>query len=227
MELPHLGHNCSEPTCKKLDFLPIRCDACKEIFCCEHYQFKNHNCPKSYIKDNQVPICPLCNIPIPIKFGESPDVIVGAHIDNDCQSDPAKSRRKVFTNRCNFKGCKKKEIIPVICNDCKLNFCLKHRFPDDHKCLKKPQSKSRLLNEVANISSHYSQRGFSSVQGNMSEDEALARALSISLNDAGNKKKSLTQEELDFALAKQLQEEQAQPALVEGSRNNRERCNLS
>ena len=46
-------------------------------------------------QDNQVPVCPLCNIPIPIMKGESPDVKVGQHIDTDCQSDPAKEKRKV------------------------------------------------------------------------------------------------------------------------------------
>jgi len=44
-----------------------------------------------------VPVCPLCNKPIPLKKGEVPDVVVGRHIDSDCQSDPAKERRKVST----------------------------------------------------------------------------------------------------------------------------------
>ena len=40
-------------------------------------------------------MCPLCNIPIAVKKGVQPDLVVGMHIDNDCQSDPAKSKRKV------------------------------------------------------------------------------------------------------------------------------------
>jgi len=32
---------------------------------------------------------------IPLKNGELADVKVGAHIDSECQSDPAKERRKV------------------------------------------------------------------------------------------------------------------------------------
>lgn len=47
------------------------------------------------IQDNQVPVCPLCHKPIPLKKGELPDTVVGRHIDSDCQSDPAKERRKV------------------------------------------------------------------------------------------------------------------------------------
>lgn len=58
-------------------------------------------------------------------------------LDNDCQSDPARSRRKVFSNRCSFQGCKAKEMVPVICKDCNQNYCLKHRFQNDHKCMGK------------------------------------------------------------------------------------------
>ncbi|KAK9891560.1 hypothetical protein WA026_015521 [Henosepilachna vigintioctopunctata] len=134
MELPDLGKHCSEVTCKRLDFLPIKCDACSKIFCGEHFQFRNHNCKKSHERDNQVPVCPLCNKPIPLKHGESADDVVGSHIDNYCQSDPARNRRKVYTNRCSFKHCKAKEMVPIVCNDCKKNFCLKHRLQVDHQC---------------------------------------------------------------------------------------------
>ena len=43
-----------------------------------------------------MPVCPLCNTPCPVKKGDTPDVVVGRHIDNDCQSDSAKQRRKVM-----------------------------------------------------------------------------------------------------------------------------------
>lgn len=46
----------------------------------EHYHYLNHNCPNAYKKDKQVPVCPLCNKPIPVGYGEHPDVIVGRHI---------------------------------------------------------------------------------------------------------------------------------------------------
>ena len=50
------------------------------------------------VQDNQVPVCPLCNKPVPVKKGEVADLVVGRHIDNDCQSDPARERRKVSEN---------------------------------------------------------------------------------------------------------------------------------
>lgn len=49
------------------------------------------------LQDVQVPVCPLCNTPVPVRRGEMPDVVVGEHIDRDCKSDPAQRKRKVGT----------------------------------------------------------------------------------------------------------------------------------
>jgi len=52
------------------------------------------------LQDNQVPVCPLCNCPVPLgATGSLPDEVVGRHIDNDCQSETAQSRRKVCMHR--------------------------------------------------------------------------------------------------------------------------------
>ncbi|XP_062872170.1 AN1-type zinc finger protein 2A-like [Trichomycterus rosablanca] len=134
MEFPDLGEHCSEKSCTQLDFLPMRCDACEGIFCKDHITYASHKCTSSYKKDVQVPVCPLCNTPIPIKRGEMPDIKVGEHIDRDCKSDPAQRKRKIFTNKCSKGGCKQKEMIRVTCDQCHLNYCLKHRHPLDHDC---------------------------------------------------------------------------------------------
>ncbi|XP_043360704.1 AN1-type zinc finger protein 2B isoform X3 [Dermochelys coriacea] len=134
MEFPDLGAHCSEPTCKRLDFLPLKCDACEQIFCTDHITYTQHQCTSAYKKDVQVPVCPLCNIPIPVRKGEMPDAVVGEHIDRDCKSDPAQRKRKIFTNKCLKPGCKQREMMKVICDQCHGNFCLKHRHPLDHDC---------------------------------------------------------------------------------------------
>ncbi|XP_043945703.1 AN1-type zinc finger protein 2A isoform X4 [Protopterus annectens] len=134
MEFPDLGKHCSEKTCKQLDFLPMKCDACEEIFCKDHISYAQHSCTSSYKKDIQVPVCPLCNMPVPVKRGEMPDVKVGEHLDRDCKSDPARRKGKIFTNKCMRHGCKQKEMIKVVCEQCHQNFCLKHRHPLDHDC---------------------------------------------------------------------------------------------
>ena len=83
-------------------------------------------------KDVQVPICPLCNKGVPLQHrDQSPDRVVSAHIDRDCKSD---KRRKVYANKCSLNSCKQREAIPVNCEKCLKTFCLRHRFPDDHKC---------------------------------------------------------------------------------------------
>ncbi|XP_046394675.1 AN1-type zinc finger protein 2A-like [Ischnura elegans] len=250
MEFPHLGKNCHHTDCHKLDFLPMKCDACDSVFCHEHFSYRSHECPSAYQKDVQVPVCPLCNVPVPFKRGQLPDIAVGAHIDNDCQSDPACSRRKVFTNRCNVKNCKQKELVPVQCRDCKLNYCLKHRHPQDHQC-KPPQGKppgkaagEAALARIAKASSSSSSRNSaprappppSAIQGQMSEDEALSRALAASLADnkrTPNQANGLTLEEEDEMLARAIAEserEQQQGAshqLQSPRETSKERCAVS
>ena len=61
----------------------------------DHYSYAKHNCPKAFAKNVQVPVCPLCNAPVPGKSDELPDIRVSRHIDADCKSDKAVSRRKV------------------------------------------------------------------------------------------------------------------------------------
>ncbi|XP_038619150.1 AN1-type zinc finger protein 2A isoform X1 [Tachyglossus aculeatus] len=134
MEFPDLGKHCSETTCKQLDFLPLKCDACEAIFCKDHITYTQHKCTSAYKKDVQVPICPLCNIPVPLKKGELPDVVVSEHMDRDCKYDPAKQKQKIFTNKCLKEGCKKKEMMKLICDQCHGNFCIQHRHPLDHDC---------------------------------------------------------------------------------------------
>ncbi|XP_044289550.1 AN1-type zinc finger protein 2A [Varanus komodoensis] len=134
MEFPDLGKHCSEKTCKQLDFLPLKCNACEEVFCKNHIAYNRHKCAFAYTKDVQVPICPLCNSPIPVRKGESPDAVVGVHMDRDCKRDSVLQKPKIFVNRCFQPGCKKKEMMQLVCDQCHQNFCLQHRHPLDHVC---------------------------------------------------------------------------------------------
>ncbi|XP_044088887.1 AN1-type zinc finger protein 2A isoform X3 [Neovison vison] len=84
-------------------------------------------------QDVQVPVCPLCNKPVPVKKGEIPDVVVGEHIDRDCNCHPGK-KEKIFTFRCSKEGCRKKEMMRVSCDQCHGSFCIQHRHPLDHSC---------------------------------------------------------------------------------------------
>uniref|UniRef100_F6R192 AN1-type zinc finger protein 2A n=1 Tax=Ciona intestinalis TaxID=7719 RepID=F6R192_CIOIN len=260
MELPHLGKHCTEPTCNLLDFLPMQCDACEKIFCKDHFHYDHHKCESSYKKDVQVPVCPLCGKPVPVPRGETPDIKVGEHIDRDCQSDPAKKKRKAYSNRCSAPKCKQHELMPVICNDCRLNYCLRHRHPLDHNCkgfqktgrsvssagaaaVKRVSangpSTSRQRNNAAKPVAKAPQQtllhglgerrerqqsNIRSMQANLSEDEALARALQLSQMESKSDK-PMTQEEKDLALARQLQAQEEEERRRrrrggQGQRNN-------
>ncbi|XP_036682174.1 AN1-type zinc finger protein 2A isoform X6 [Balaenoptera musculus] len=94
MEFPDLGKHCSEKTCKQLDFLPLECDACKQDFCKDHFTYAAHKCPFAFKKDVQVPVCPLCNSPVPVKKDEIPDVVVGAHMDGGCKRHPGRKKEE-------------------------------------------------------------------------------------------------------------------------------------
>lgn len=143
MEFPDLGKHCSEVTCKQLDFLPMKCDACEDVFCKDHITYDQHKCSSAYKKDVQVPVCPLCGAPVPVKKGELADIAVGQHIDRNCSHDPSKRKQKIFTNRCCKPGCKRKELMKLECDRCHSNFCLSHRHPLDHDCKSKGQALSK------------------------------------------------------------------------------------
>lgn len=114
----------------------MKCDACSSIFCKDHIKYDEHQCSSSYRKNVQIPICPLCNQAVPYEYrDQSPDRVVSAHIDRDCRSDPARQKReKVYSNKCSISSCKQREAIEVNCEKCAKTFCLRHRFPDDHRC---------------------------------------------------------------------------------------------
>ena len=148
MEFPELGSHCWQENCHQLDFLPVTCDGCEQKFCSQHWKYEAHHCPNANMKDAQVPICPLCNQPgtistencapfhrwsnmfvfisVPSSRSQLPDVAVSAHIDRQCKSDPAVKKR----SRCSASKCKQKEFVKILCEECGLNFCLRHRHKE-------------------------------------------------------------------------------------------------
>lgn len=126
---PDLGHHCSK--CRRLDFLPSRCDCCFDTFCAECSGYDAHDCPGQYKKNRTVPVCPLCQEAVPIQPGEDANAKMERHIAGGC-AKPVK--QAVFTHRCNYGKCKKKELVQCVCKGCGLNHCIKHRQPDAHRC---------------------------------------------------------------------------------------------
>lgn len=195
-ELPHLGRHCDADLCNLLDFLPIRCDACAGTFCLSHFTYESHDCKNAYKKNVQVPICPLCNKPVPTPRGVSPDVQVNEHIQNNCTPDDKKA---VFSNKCSLKGCRRKELVPITCPTCHQNFCVTHRHERDHNC-KSIKHKGSAAAAAAFVRNQGQDCAKEARNAQISEDEALARTLDASMNW-----NSLSPEERDRRLAEQLQ----------------------
>jgi len=254
MELPHIGKHCAE--CNLLDMLPITCKACNKVFCKEHFEYSKHSCTKVGQLDKRVPVCPLCNKPVPILPGQTPDEVVSRHIASGCNT---KSTKTAF--RCSFGKCKKKEWIEVKCEKCQMNFCLLHRHPQDHNCTGKKQTtsyhdqkmkdrwakitatkSSQLARQSSNINRSRPQQTTLNQTGaelnrlreqrqnqqnigrsrNMTEDEQLAYALQLSLNDT---QAPMTQEEQDKMMAEQLQNEENERRMAARRRDQQNREN--
>ncbi|KAH8263053.1 hypothetical protein KR044_003761 [Drosophila immigrans] len=259
MEFPHLGQHCNEATCNRLDFLPVKCDSCDKVFCASHYNYERHNCPGAHKKNFQVPICPLCGEPVPTAPGVEPDLTVGQHIDKQCRSDS----KKIYTNRCHAKGCKRKELIPVECSQCKLNFCLRHRHSSDHDCNPaaatattasaassssgtKSQGVFKIFSDTRAMAAQAAERRLQNrnpqtannpkarqvftavaqrsqvqnIQGNMTEDEALAHALALSIMEQDDSAESSQRGDAASAATN------AQRATTVGGRD-KDKCSLS
>lgn len=117
--------------------MPIQCNACSLIFCKDHYSYSRHNCEKASDCDHQVPVCPICSTPISFKFGDQPDINMNKHIEEECSNRRLARPKKIYKNRCSMTNCKEKELIELVCDVCRMNYCLKHRHTSDHNCSRK------------------------------------------------------------------------------------------
>jgi len=148
------------------------------------------------------------------------------------------------------KSCKQKEMIKVVCNVCNRNYCLKHRHPQDHNCIvpngrtgisqagaaalarsKLPPSRpnpvsqpSRHLSQVANSNIPISVK-IATAQGNLSEDEALARAIALSLDDSNVP--HLSQEEQDRRMAEALARSERQHPQRVSTQSTKDKCAIT
>lgn len=145
---------------------------------------------------------------------------------------------QIFTNKCERSGCRQREMMKLTCDRCGRNFCIKHRHPLDHDCSGEGHSNSRaglatisraqglasastVLSPSRTLPSSTSPSRTTTqspswtappviaLQTGLSEDEALQRALELSL--AENKPQAPnSQEEEDLALAQALSASEAE-----------------
>jgi predicted nucleic acid binding AN1-type Zn finger protein len=133
-DLMGLGEHCSVAHCQQLDFLPFKCDGCKQTFCLDHRTYAAHKCPNAGKGDVEVIVCPVCASGIHLRGGEDPNAAFERHTRSGC--DPSNYARVHKKPRCPAQGCREKltSINTYACKACNQRVCLKHRFPEDHKC---------------------------------------------------------------------------------------------
>lgn len=117
------GKYCHE--CKQLDFLSDTCEHCNRTFC--HAHFLEHSTDLN---------CPV--------FAQKEKERLEREGKEELKSKSVKKKKK--GPRCNHEGCKKSlTYLSIQCKDCGQNFCLSHKFADDHNCTGK--LKSRLTGQ--------------------------------------------------------------------------------
>ncbi|KAI8085793.1 AN1-type zinc finger protein 2B-like protein [Gilbertella persicaria] len=140
MEFPELGKRCTAEACNLYDFLPYTCVNCKKVFCQDHFKLQAHHCPSlndpSF--DIRVPICPICEKPVPSKRGVDPNIRMNDHIQSNCSDLEPR-----HDNTCRKKGCTTKMLVPMQCPECGLSYCVKHRLAVDHQCQGKTSTKKK------------------------------------------------------------------------------------
>jgi predicted nucleic acid binding AN1-type Zn finger protein len=120
-----IGAHCQMPFCHQLDFLPFRCESCRGNFCLDHRSETAHSCAQAGAWARQrrereeaarggssgvrTPVAPKPNI---------------LHHESQCAQPSCKTL--IHTSL----------VTGVHCDKCKRDYCLKHRFGQDHDCAK-------------------------------------------------------------------------------------------
>ncbi|PWN53065.1 hypothetical protein IE53DRAFT_310908 [Violaceomyces palustris] len=145
--LMFIGERCALEECHREDFLPFKCQECRESFCASHFRPSSHRCSShdENLGDFRVPLCPLCDQPPEgWKRDEDPNIAMDRHLSTGkCpaidenglrkQTDRTNAFRKK-ANQCNFSKCQKVMVVPITCPQCRTSFCPSHRAPAQHAC---------------------------------------------------------------------------------------------
>ncbi len=132
METLDKGKHCAEKFCNQLDYLPMKCKACNEFFCSEHFKYENHGCEKAKMFDYKIPVCDQCHKTIEFKRGKNLDLCLQEHMQNCQLRAEDQNSKQQMKKYCNFKSCKSKEIFRFECDECQMIFCNRHRLHEDH-----------------------------------------------------------------------------------------------
>jgi len=117
-DLEAIGAHCEFAYCNQLDFLPFRCDSCHHTFCLDHRSETAHKCSHAgeWAKNRRRNSVgrPTSNMP----SAQKPTLLTASQC-----SEP---KCKTFINTLQNTG--------VHCPNCNRQYCLKHRFQEEHDC---------------------------------------------------------------------------------------------
>ena len=131
----NIGKHCTLDTCKQKDWLPVKCKYCSKVYCADHSSIETHNCPAYEKQYKKVYICPLCNKTVNINQNLTVEQNFSIHEALDCKQDYVQNLPDHPI--CGGLKCRIKltELNSYQCQKCRHKVCLKHRMPEDHKCL--------------------------------------------------------------------------------------------
>merc|ERR1712127_438060 len=143
MEMPHIGKHCQLKSCNQLDYLPFNCKHCRFSFCLGHWKPEDHSC--SEIKKINLPENSSQHKTSQHSILQT-KVTTTTSSGHSSSNKPEKPKKKRKQNPCNMPDCNGYNLVKMGCGDCGVNFCVKHRFPEEHECLRRFNSRfSRLL----------------------------------------------------------------------------------
>ena len=115
-DLDAIGAHCHYEYCNQLDFLPFRCESCKETYCLDHRTESAHACPKPGAWSAARRSTTLRSTTSP--GSQKPTVATGTQ----CSHPQCKTLINTHTS------------VGVQCPTCNRSYCLKHRLKEDHSC---------------------------------------------------------------------------------------------
>ena len=126
MDFSDIGHSCEYPYCRKQDYLPFYCQACQKYYCLEHKDYAMHECAND-----------------PHKLDREQTLAYQ-------KAKKSNKKTKVIKYQCCVEGCKKSNQVPINCQKCHHNFCLKHRYSEIHNCesLRVATKNQRVMNII-------------------------------------------------------------------------------
>ncbi|KAK6026289.1 hypothetical protein OSTOST_07769, partial [Ostertagia ostertagi] len=175
-----------------------------------HFTYEGHGCKNAYKKNVQVPTCPLCDKPVPTPKGVSPDVQTSISKNNLW---PARSEKKNLREQMHCeKGVKRRSLFPSRVLLAIIKIIALAIVTRRITIVNKPEA-VLLFQRLLRLLSQETREDKIVLQ--ISEDEALARALAESMDEV-----SISPEERDRRLAEQLQAQEYGNNPV-GQRNTR------